>query len=98
MTHDEMIAVIQAQKDGKTIQSCLKGHGEAWLDVAQPSWQFAHYDYRVKKEPQTVYVIRTSYGVVLHCSAAEDFIREKKRKHYQSDCYSVVEFIEKMPS
>lgn len=98
MTHDEMIALIQAHKDGKTIQNRMKARNDVWKDAPAPSWNFWNFEYRVKAEPQTIYAIRSNLGVVVHCSANEDYIREKKRKYYPSDSYSVVEFVETMPS
>ena len=50
MTHDEMIAVIQAHKDGKTIQARNRDIG-VWDDV-DPIWRFDSCDYRVKPEPR----------------------------------------------
>ena len=52
MTHDEMIAVIQAHKEGKTIESRARGIGGAkWVTLnEEPSWQFSEYDYRIKPE------------------------------------------------
>ncbi len=53
MTHDEMIAVIQAHKDGKQIQ-CLCKHPGAyheWADLqTKPVWDFHRFDYRIKPE------------------------------------------------
>ena len=56
MTHDEMIAVIQAHKEGKTIESRAGGIGGAkWVTLnEEPSWQFSEYDYRIKPEPWKV--------------------------------------------
>lgn len=55
MTHDEMIAVIKAHKEGKTIEARpVRGGRIAWRDwgVTQlPAWDFRDYEYRVKKEP-----------------------------------------------
>jgi hypothetical protein len=50
MTHDEMIAVIQAHKERKEIQSCLKGNDD-WRDVLDPYWDFRTFNYREKPEP-----------------------------------------------
>ena len=56
MTHDEMIAVIQAHKDGKVIQ-WRDRHGGRWLDtVDNPVWAFNLNIYRVKEEPREFYV------------------------------------------
>ena len=52
MTHDEMIAVIQAHKEGKTIESRARGYRwDKWVTLnEEPSWQFSEYDYRIKHE------------------------------------------------
>lgn len=51
MTHDEMIAVIAAHKEGKKIQvqNCTTGQ---WAEVESPNWSFNIYDYRIKPEPK----------------------------------------------
>jgi len=50
MSTSEIIAVVQARKDGKKIQwrplaACL------WRDCPLPVWNFADCEYRVKPEP-----------------------------------------------
>lgn len=44
MKIDEMIAVLQAAKEGKKIQI----HDGHWRDCDSPAWDFAHFIYRVK--------------------------------------------------
>jgi hypothetical protein len=56
MTHDEMIAVIQAHKDGKKIQVKGKGVTE-WTPSDLPVWNFYMCDYRVKPEPMELWAI-----------------------------------------
>ena len=58
MTHDEMIAVIQADKEGKKLEFRRKkaGNLESWDTVQSPVWDFNAYDYRVKKEPMVLWV------------------------------------------
>jgi len=53
MTHDEMIAVIQAHRDGKTIQFRDRDSQGKWDDLHPVcfSANFGTYDYRVKPEP-----------------------------------------------
>lgn len=52
MTHDEMIAVIQAHKDGKQVQYRRLSMGEDdWLDLPDPAWDFSCSNYRIKPEP-----------------------------------------------
>lgn len=50
---DEMIAVMQAYKDGKTIEELYYMDTE-WKVVEKPLWNFNNYDYRVKSEPKYV--------------------------------------------
>jgi hypothetical protein len=51
MTHDEMIEVIQAHKDGKVIQLC--DCRSNWIDMPRtPDWNFNAVDYRVKPDPK----------------------------------------------
>ena len=58
MTHDEMIAVIQAHKEGKQIECTFKDvPSENWGYAGeQPSWAFNTYKYRVKPEPLVLYL------------------------------------------
>jgi hypothetical protein len=56
MTHDEMIEVIQAHKDGKVIQ--LQGLQRDWIDVPRtPDWDFPNIIYRVKPEPKEYWLL-----------------------------------------
>ena len=48
MTHDEMIAVIAAHRDGKKIEFASFG-SKIW-DECNPRWNFLTYNYRVKPE------------------------------------------------
>ena len=56
MTHDEMIKVIQAHKDGKRIQCKLRRRESEWGDSLNPSWDFPNHDYRIKPDPLVVWV------------------------------------------
>lgn len=50
MTHDEMIAVIQAHQQGRQLQYDTRGE---WFDVqGDPIFNFAAHDYRIKPEPK----------------------------------------------
>lgn len=66
MAHDEMIAVIQAHKDGIQIQSRRK-NGEKFADVNCPSWNFLDNEYRIKPEPMDIWVLFGPDGL---CAAA----------------------------
>lgn len=54
MTHDEMIAVLEAHRDGKVIECSPLGSG-LWLPFdggGFPPRTFHAYEYRIKPEPQ----------------------------------------------
>lgn len=51
MTHDQMVEVIQAHQEGKTLEARDIGTS-AWTRCRQPpSWDFRDYEYRIKPEP-----------------------------------------------
>jgi hypothetical protein len=84
MTHDEMIAVIAAHKDGKTVQVRCKGSDREWGYTSGPYWNFADCDYRIKPEPLEYWVntYKNSVYNALHptedsakAAANEDTIR-----------------------
>jgi hypothetical protein len=57
MTHNEMIRVLEAHRDGKPIEARQLDHstrGRHWMPVsADPTcrWMFDHFEYRIKPEP-----------------------------------------------
>jgi hypothetical protein len=61
MTHDEMIAVIQAHKDGKVIQARLGGGGSEWKRNNAPQWNFLSAEYRVKPMPKEYWLVPYTY-------------------------------------
>lgn len=50
MTNQEIIAVIQAYEDGKTVQ--YEAYTGEWYSVKTPEWNFQKWRYRVKPEPE----------------------------------------------
>ena len=46
MTHDEIIAVIIAHKNGKSIEASAKGK-DCWYQMSNPKWNFSEYNYRI---------------------------------------------------
>lgn len=48
-TTDEILAVVQAFKDGREIQ--FQEGSYEWEDCECPNWNFRDYSYRVKPEP-----------------------------------------------
>jgi hypothetical protein len=57
MTHDEMIAVIQAHKDGKKLEFRDQRFTEfkEWVQCLEPHWNFKDCDYRIKPEPMVIF-------------------------------------------
>lgn len=49
MTIDEMIEVLQAYKEGKTIQAREKGYTD-WFDTNYPFFDFDNLEYRIKEQ------------------------------------------------
>lgn len=54
MTPDQIIEVVTAFKNGKTIEARHKAMGD-W-HVAVPAWDFHQFDYRIKPEPLELWV------------------------------------------
>lgn len=49
-THDEMIEVIQAHKEGKEIEYRYIPSDDKWYISSNPSWDFSSIIYRVKQK------------------------------------------------
>ena len=64
MSHDEMIAVIQAHKDGRFIQvkHVVDGIGDSWTDADSPKWNFKELNYRIKPEPRSLWRVEHENG------------------------------------
>ena len=94
MNYDQMIAVLQAAKDGKAIQRLLKSHGSKWEDDPKPpwdcGWNFACYNYRVKPEPRVFYAVLREHGS--QCVAYRD--RKLAEKLADPPDYKVVKLVE----
>jgi hypothetical protein len=56
MTHDEMIAVIQAHKDGKVIQYRRMAQ-DGWVLASTPTWNFSELDFRAEPEPKEYWLV-----------------------------------------
>ena len=93
MNYDQMIAVLQAAKDGKAIQMRSKVNrrtGGAWYDVTDPLWDFAACNYRVKPEPRVFYAVLREHGG--QCIACRD--RELAETFSDPPDYKVVKLVE----
>ncbi len=48
----QQIAVMQAFANGKLIEfGNIDMNPESYIDINKPTWDWSHYDYRVKKHP-----------------------------------------------
>lgn len=52
MTHDEMIAIIQAHKEGKRIECKFINFPDEWEFVDTPKWNFESCNYRIAPTPK----------------------------------------------
>ena len=48
MKHTEMIIVIEAHSEGKSIEFKRRYRDTPWVDAPGPSWDFSQCEYRVK--------------------------------------------------
>ena len=62
MTIDEIIAVLQAYKEGKKIEASNSGE---WGYCKYPLWDFANWKYRIAPEPTKRYLIVNPEQVAL---------------------------------
>ncbi len=90
MTHTQMIAAIQAAKDGEKMQQSPLGSGR-WYDIddiAGIRWDFTQRDFRAKPEPREWWV-----NVYADCSALCDTKEEAESKAVTGrlECFRVVE-------
>lgn len=68
MTHDEMIEVIEAHKNGANIIHSIKGRGN-WRHDPSPAWDFYQYEYKVQLKPREWW-IATKTGEVYETKPA----------------------------
>ena len=95
MTHDEMIAVIAAHRDGLQIQYLMHTDKEKrWRECGDPIWNFDKYDYRVAPEkPLQLTVEETHYS-----GGVQWFVRHKKpHRPYEIGTGQSYEMIELTP-
>jgi len=62
MTHDEMIAVIAAHRDGKAVEARCRPTG-GWISASVPCWDFYRSDYRIKPEPMVIWANVYPHGL-----------------------------------
>lgn len=96
MTHDEMIAVIQAHKDGKPIQRKKEWAGDkCWSDLSVPTFDFTNFDHRIKPEPPKprefwLNTYSTSAAGCVHSSREE---ADRSASHIRLECIHLREVL-----
>jgi len=96
MTPQEMIDVIQAHKDGEQIQFLYKtekpSSEDCWLDAKNPTWNFAVYNYRVKKEPKDLYkYLIYNTATKQYCNTHNYYQYEKTAKEFLTEYQRIIQ-------
>jgi len=52
----EAILVMQAWIDDKGVQQISRTRQEAWIDYAEPAWQWGLFKYRIKPSPREFWI------------------------------------------
>lgn len=80
MTHDEMIAVIAAHKEGKQIECKTKQIEDArWVDpchLRKGDFNFGGFDYRIKPEPLVLWAAFYPDGGLMAVKTTESALRQ----------------------
>lgn len=92
MTIDEMIAVLQAAKEGKAIQWRHRGTSDQdwWNAPGNLGWNFDLHEYRVRPKPREVFVTYRSDGTLWDCSAT----RQEAAAACDHPANKIVRFVE----
>lgn len=106
-TTQEKIAVMQAFVEGKEIQQrpwrlrigAAPADDKIWEDSLFPSWNWSIIEYRIKPEPQKLFVIYNGGGGILRFFS-DEVSAARKLQYFQesgvSGPYIMKEFIEVM--
>jgi len=96
----EMIEVMQAALDGKTVQvrKNAASNWMDWFDSPQPVWDWDTQDYRVKpQEPRRIWVTQHSDFPSQLLSAYDAFLESENIRAIKRNGKSMTEFIELTP-
>ena len=89
--YEKMIAIITAQKNGKTIQ--LNNANNEWVDNSEPVFNFQGIEYRIKPERKSVWCLY--YDGILYKNAFSTFDRaERSADRNKSINYIELEIVE----
>jgi hypothetical protein len=65
-TLEEKIAVMQHFARGGEIE--IRGTNDTWYDMSTPEWDWAIYEYRIKREPLRAWFVATDDETLIHCA------------------------------
>lgn len=97
----ELLPVMKAYAEGKTVEYRIISSpaGARWATTSNPAWAEG-FDYRVKKEPRTVWVLFNKNGYRMTVREDEALARSDKAEHeitFKGGApYSLVKFVEEM--
>jgi len=91
MTEQEMIDVLQAHLDGKTIQ--IKAGDIGWVDLESPNWNFAGSKYRVKPTPREFWInVYDGHPLAMYVHRSKE--SADKENSARKECIHVIEVTE----
>lgn len=95
MTHDEMIAIIQAHKEGKTIEY-LDHDDKSWKEKENTkNFLFEDYIYRIKPEQKEITREKVTKKVIQFTFEDMDLFRDKWIRHKIHDFQARINIIRK---
>lgn len=71
-TLEEKIKVMQHFANGGKVEFKEIDFPNNWRTTSMPAWNFALFEYRIKKEPRVVYVVFNRHGTYILCQNSED--------------------------
>lgn len=96
-TVHEHRSIMEAYANGKVIETKPPGHNK-WVEITTPTF-WPHYEYRIKPEPQEVFVVRSQkdhtqvWAYRLTRENAEQWLKYANEDGPQAP-YEIVKFVE----
>jgi hypothetical protein len=90
MTHDEIITVVQAHKDGEQLQIRLtrkKNNDFIWSDLRGNIWDFEQFEYRIKPKPRERWFGQYPNGQLTVCAYQTKQEVENFGPEYKPICF-----------
>ena len=94
-TLDEKIKVMQAYKNGKTIEY-KEGREKNWKTTNTPAWDWYNWDYRIKEEPKKkvkLYQVLLKYVTDYHISLKFFKTEQEAIYHFDGSGFIVIKLL-----